>query len=135
MVSATGYEDLEEGIDTINATLYYPGDLTVVITGGWHHKKAYPFSMEYTVTADGATFEFNSIREEATVYGADGEARPLTMPQGDAFAAELQYFVDCCRSGQTPEMSPPEESAISVKLTRLLTEARKLNGDKLPCTL
>src|SRR4051794_36938978 len=44
-VSAIGYEDMPRGIDTIVAQFHYR-DLDVVVTGGWHHPKAYPFSME-----------------------------------------------------------------------------------------
>ena len=66
-VSATGYEDLAFGVDVINATLYYSDEFTAVITGGWHHKKAYPFSMEYTVVADGGTFEYSSQRGDDVI--------------------------------------------------------------------
>jgi predicted dehydrogenase len=38
-VSATGYEDLPLGMDAIHATLYYENDFSVVITGGWFHKR------------------------------------------------------------------------------------------------
>jgi predicted dehydrogenase len=130
-VAATGYEDLQGGIDTITATLQYADGVPVVITGGWHHKKAYPFSMEYTVVTDGATFEFSSMGEGAKVYTAEGEERPLKVPEGDAFAAELKYFVECCEKGRKPEICPPEESAESVKLTRFLLEARKTNGEQI----
>jgi predicted dehydrogenase len=132
-VSATGHEDLNAGIDTLTATLLYPTGTNVVITGGWHHKKAYPFSMEYTVVTDGATFEFGSAREAegVLVYGADGEARKLDQPAGDAFAAELRYFVECCKAGKKPEMCPPEQSAQAVKLTHFLADARKTPGERL----
>jgi predicted dehydrogenase len=134
-VSASGYEDLQGGIDVITATLHYPENLPVVVTGGWHHKKAYPFSMEYTVVTDGATFEFSSASGGVTVYSAEGESSPLALPEGDAFTAELKYFVECCRTGKRPDMCPPEESAASVKLTRLLLEARKANGEPLACSI
>lgn len=136
MISATGHEDLPAGIDTIHATLYYPENLTVVVTGGWHHKKAYPFSMEYTVVADGATFEFSSLRDGGvTVYTADGEAQPLQLPSEDAFTAELRYFLECCTTGRAPTRCPPEESAASVKLTRLIAHARSQNGERIRCSL
>ena len=135
-VSATGHENLSGGIDTMNATLLYGNGTSVVITGGWHHKKAYPFSMEFTVVADGGTFEFNSARGSGvTLYTAEGEARELALPEGDAFAKELAYFVECCKSGQRPAMCPPEESAQSVKLFRCLLKAREANGDRLTCSL
>jgi predicted dehydrogenase len=131
-VSAAGYEDLPGGIDTINATLLYENGPDVLITGGWHHRKAYPFSMEFTVVADGGTFEFSSQRGPGvTLYSADGESRELPVPDEDAFAAELQYFARCVRSGRKPDLCPPEESAASVRLARLLLKARESGGERL----
>ena len=131
-VSATGYENLEAGIDTINATLFYPGSLGVVVTGGWHHRKAYPFSMEFTIVADRGTYEFNSMRTEGvTFYSEAGEKSALEVADSDAFAEELRYFHECCRTGSKPEACPPEQSAASVRLTRLLLDARKRNGERL----
>jgi predicted dehydrogenase len=131
-VSATGHEDLAGGIDTMNATLLYRGGADVLITGGWHHKKAYPFSMEYTVVADGGTFEFNSMRGGVvTLYTADGESRELAVPDEDAFASELRYFAECVDAGRKPEFCPPEESAASVRLARFLLKAREVGGERL----
>ena len=135
-ISATGYEDLEGGIDTVTATLHYADIPSVVITGGWHHIKAYPFSMEYTVVADGGTFEFDTIDGPGvTLFDAKGEKRDLEIPGVDAFEEELRYFTRCVTAGEKPSFCPPEESALAVKLTLLLLEARKQNGDKVKCQL
>jgi predicted dehydrogenase len=135
-LSATGYEDLEGGIDTITVTLHYDDVPSVVITGGWHHQKAYPFSMEYTVVADGGTFEYGSQRgSEVTIYSADGESRPLPSAEIDPWEAELRYFIECCVDGKRPAFCPPEDSAKAVKVALLMLEARKRNGEKLPCRL
>lgn len=131
-VSATGYEDLPGGIDTMNATLLYKDGCDVVITGGWHHRKAYPFSMEFTVVADGGTFEYDSKRGPGvTLYTSDGETQELDLPQEDAFAAELRYFADCVLAGRKPEFCSPEESAASVRLAQILLKARA-TGEKMP---
>jgi predicted dehydrogenase len=135
-ISATGYEDLALGVDLLNATLYYSDEFTAVITGGWHHKKAYPFSMEYTVVADGGTFEYSSLGgDEVILYDCAGEKRPIELRKEDGFEAELQYFHSCCVDGSRPNYCPPEDSAASVKLARLLLEARKRNGEKISCRL
>jgi predicted dehydrogenase len=135
-VSATGYEDLDGGVDVITATLHYDGMPSVVITGGWHHKRAYPFSMEYTVVTDGGTFEYNSQRgNDVTLYDAAGDSRPVKLVDEDGFEAELRYFVSCCRSNERPVYCPPEESAKAVRLSLMLLEARKNNGEKIECQL
>lgn len=132
-VSATGYEDMPHGIDWIAAQLHYPGLGPVVVTGGWHHPKAYPFSMEFTILADGGTIEFNSAGRPLTLYRADGETEAIPAPEEDAFQAELAYFLDCAANGRRPERCPPEQSAAAVKLMRLLVESRGKNGEKLIC--
>jgi len=135
-VSATGYEDLALGIDAINATFYYADQLTAVVTGGWHHKKAYPFSMEFTVVSDGGTFEYSSQRgDDVVLYDCSGEKANVPLRKEDGFEAEVQYFHSCCVDGSRPNYCPPEDSAAAVKLARLLLEARKQNGDKIACRL
>ena len=132
-VRATGYEDLAAGIDWISRGTDLPGLGPVVITGGWHHPKSYPFSMEFTVVTSGATFEWPFGAPVLKRYGADGEEQDLALPQTDAFAAELEYFTDCVTYGKQPELCPPEESALAVRLMQDMLESRKRNGDKIVC--
>jgi predicted dehydrogenase len=134
-LSATGHEDMPRGIDWITAQFHYPRIGAVVISGGWHHPKAFPFSMEYTVVADGGTVEFSSAGHPPALYRADGEKEPLEIPQKDGYHEEIVYFVGCVRDGRQPDFCPPEESANAVKLTRLMDEARSQKGEKIECKL
>jgi predicted dehydrogenase len=136
-VSATGYEELAGGVDTLNATLYYPNGTTIGITGGWHHKKAYPFSMDFTVVSQQGTYEYSSQLNEGalTLYTTEGEVQPVPLSTEDGFEAELRYFASCCSSGSYPAFCPPEQSAAAVRLTQLLLDARTKNGEKIVCDL
>jgi predicted dehydrogenase len=134
-VSATGHEDLSHGVDVIVGQMHYANVPTVAITGGWHHPSAYPFSMEYTVAFDRGTIEFSSAGRPVTLYTHDGREEAMEKPEKDGFAAELAYFVECATKNKQPEICPPAESAAAVKITRLLVEARKQNGEKVPCRL
>ncbi len=134
-VSATGYEALDAGIDLIMAELHYPGRQTVFVTGGWHHPKSHPFSMEYTVATDGGTFEYSSSGQPPTLYRANGESEILPLSEKDGYAAELAYFAACCQSGTSPSLCPPEESAAAVALTRLLLDSRNRNGEMIECNI
>lgn len=134
-VSATGCTDEARGLDVITGTLYYSDGFTAVITGGWHHTGAYPFSMEYTVSFDEATIEYSSAGRPPTLYTRSGEERRLPVVDKDGYQAEIEYFLECAAAGKQPEHCPPEESAAAVKLTRLMAEARKFNGEKLPCQI
>ena len=132
-VCALGYENVPAGIDSIVAHLHYPDLGPVTITGGWHHIGSYPFSMEYTVVGDGGAVEYSSAGRPAKFYRADGECEALAEPELDWYRAEIEYFLECCRTGSAPALCPPEESAQAVKLVLLLLESRKRNGEKLPC--
>ena len=134
LVSAVGYESAEQRVDVITAELHYPGQGTVVIAGGWHHARAYPFRMGYTVVADEGTIEYNSLDQQPpALYSADGASQPLTAPETDGYRSELEYFIGCCRSRTQPELCPAQDSADAVALTRLLLEARNRIGERLRC--
>jgi len=134
-VAATGFEDMPSGIDVIHASLFYPDIGAVVVSGGWHHPKSYPFSMEFTLSFRDATLEYSSAGRDLTVYGANGEARPVSVSDKDGFQAELEYFLECASQRQAPARCPPEESSAAVKITRLLVESRNRNGERIPCCL
>ncbi len=133
-VSATGREALADHVDTINAQLHYEGIDSVTIAGGWHHG-TFPFSMEYTMVADGGTVEYSSASgKDPQVYRPGQAAETLSPPATpvlvDGYHEEIRYFVECCATGTEPVYCSPAESAQAVKVTRLMSEARMKNGEK-----
>jgi predicted dehydrogenase len=132
-VSATGFENLEIGLDMITAQLHYDHIPSVTITGGWHHPKAYPFSMEYTVSAEGGTIDFSTDNRPPTLYNAAGDAAPLSLDTVDGYAAEIQYFADCVNAGKQPELCMPRDSATSVHITLCMNESRANGGKPVNC--
>ncbi len=130
-VSATGYEDLARGTDWITATIEYPNIGAVMISGGWHPPKGFPFAMEYTIACERGTLDFSSAGTPLTLYGMDGRPQLIDVPKEDGFRVELEYFIDCSIRGVKPELCPPEESAAAVRLARLMQESRARNGEKL----
>jgi predicted dehydrogenase len=132
-VAATGYEDMAHGIDFIEARLQYADGAIVIVTGGWHHVKSYPFSMEFTIMADGGVLEFSSSGKPLTVYRADGEIETPALQDVDLFQAELEYFLECARTGKSPQRCPPEDSANAVKLMRFMLESRARKGETIAC--
>ena len=134
-VTATGFEALATGVDVITAELHYSSGLNAVITGGWHHPKSYPFSMEYTVVTENGTAEYSSLGCPPTLYLADGGVEKLAMKEQDGYRAEIEYFLDCCRHGESPSLCPPEDSANAVALALWILESRRRNGQRIPCQL
>jgi predicted dehydrogenase len=131
-VSAVGYEDLARGIDCITAQFHY-AQMAVVLAGGWHHPKSFPFSMEYTVTCDGGTIDYSSAGSPPALYRADGKKTELPADGKDGYLAEIEYFVQCCVEGKPPVDCAPAESAAAVKLALLMLEARKRQGERIAC--
>ena len=132
-VSARGYEDLPRGIDWILAEFEYPGIGCVAVSGGWHHPKSFPFSMESTIVGDKGTLEYSSEGRPLSMYREDGEQESLATADTDWFAEELKYFIDCAAHDRWPEFCPPEESAMAVKLARLMVESRSKHGERIAC--
>lgn len=134
-LSATGYENLASGIDCINVQLFYSNGGVALIAGGWHHPQSFPLSMEYTVLADRGTLEYSSLGRPATLYRLDGTEEVLPQPEGNPYAAQIGYFIDCCRTGRQPERCRPEDSADAVRIARLMVEARNRNGERVACDI
>jgi predicted dehydrogenase len=132
-VTATGHEDMERGIDVIAGRFHYVGGASVVVSGGWHHPKAYPFSMEFTLVGDEGTLEYSSAGRPLTLYTAAGTAEPVSLPVVDGYQAEIEYFLECAATGKHPVLCPPEDSALAVKMTRYMVESRSWNGETIEC--
>jgi predicted dehydrogenase len=132
-VSASGAVDQKRGLDWMEAQLFYDGGAVAVISGGWHFPGEYPLSIEYSVTLDGGTIEYRAGGRPPMRYGADGCIEVLETTGSDGYRAEIEYFLDCCRTGRPPEFCPPAESADALKMMTLLLEARNRNGVKLAC--
>jgi predicted dehydrogenase len=127
-ITAIGVEELDKGIDIVEARLHYGHGAPVVISGGWHHPSAYPFSMEFSIVCEGGTLDFHSGLRRLTLYGAEGKAAEVELPEIDGFQAELRAFADACESGQAPENCRPEDSAIATKMTLAMRASRDQGG-------
>lgn len=119
-ISATGAGDV------LNARLFYSNGLCVEISGGWLHDGV-PFSMDYTVVTDRATYDYDSRLGAPRRYPSDG----FEVPAADVYAAEIAYFAGCVLEGRKPERCAPRESAEAVRLMLALIAARKRNGEKI----
>jgi predicted dehydrogenase len=103
------------------------------VTGGWHHVGGYPFSMEFTVVGDGGAVEYDSAGRPVSLYRANGESLTPAMDEIDPSQAEIEYFIECCRTGASPERCPPEESAQAVRLALSMLASRRRGGERVEC--
>jgi predicted dehydrogenase len=95
----------------------------------------YPFTMTLRVLCEKGTVEF-TFRAGGTgvetgsgsgtsliIYETGVEPRPLPAPDGDAFEAEVAYFVECVRQERFPDRSTPEQGRLAVKTALAAREA------------
>jgi predicted dehydrogenase len=124
-IRSTGYESSGAGIDILHAHFFYANGAEALVTGGWHNRGEYPFSMEFTATFEQDTMEFSSASKVGVLESAPGAA----------YKAEIAHFAEACDAGRQPPLCPPRESADAIKLTHLAIEARQHKGERVPCTI
>ena len=116
--------------DALMATLIYQGGPEVRIQGGWFQAGT-PLKMTFQARADRAELKFGV--DGLLLRDREGKTTNLKPEGGDGYAAEMAYFVECCRTGKAPERCPPQESAQAVRIALLLRQSRALNGEQIAC--
>jgi len=117
-------------VDGVTATLIYPNGPEVRIQGGWFLPGA-PLVMTFQARAERAELELTP--GGLMLSDAAGQKTNVTPEGGDGYAAEVEYFVECCRDGKKPDLCPPRESAQAVKIALLLKQSRALDGEQIKC--
>lgn len=88
----------------------------------------YPFAAGYLFQFEKAVVEYQNgvctvYEDNGTVYhpteASDASTGPITIPQSNAYANEINYFADCVTAGIFPDKVKPEE---------LLTVVNTLNS-------
>lgn len=115
-------------VDTVRATLHYPGELVVEVEGGWFSPET-PFSANFIVATESETLSFEAgvLRRQKGVGAAD----VVEIPEHDPYADEIAYFIDCCRKNAAPELCLPQKSAAAVRLANLVKASRDANGKEM----
>jgi predicted dehydrogenase len=124
-IRSTGYCSDTAGIDILHAHFFYANGAEALVTGGWHNRGDYPFSMEFTATFEQDTMEFSTASNVGVLASAPGAA----------YKAEIAHFAEACDENRQPPLCPPQESADAIKLTHLAIDARKYKGEKIPCNI
>jgi predicted dehydrogenase len=118
-VSAVSVGDVE----MVEATLRYE-NRNVIVTGGWLTPEA-PFSESFRIETVDSTLHYDGA---ALTITRDGNDETVGMPEHDAYADEIAYFVDCAKTGASPDRCLPEDSARVVRLAEVLKCSREERG-------
>ncbi len=127
-VQARGVEEMEKGIDIVEARLEYESPVAVFVSGGWHHPQGYPFTMEFSIVCEEGTLDFHSAQRRLTLYRRNGEVEEPALPETDGFQAELEAFVRACEAGKPADDCRPEESAVATRMTLAMRASRERGG-------
>jgi predicted dehydrogenase len=110
-------------VDTAEATLRY-GNRNVIVTSGWLTPEA-PFSESFRIETVDSTLHYDGA---ALTLTHEGNGETVGMPEHDAYADEIAYFVDCAKTGASPDRCLPEDSARVVRLAEVLKRSREERG-------
>ncbi len=108
-------------------TLMDYGEVKAFAEGNALMPKGYPFTMtlavrcekgnvEYTLRAGGEQVDSAADGINALmIYESGKEPRPLQSLDGDGYADEVAYFVQCVQRGQHPQRGTPQQGRLAVK--------------------
>ena len=113
-------------VDTAEASLRY-GNRTVTVKGGWLVSDT-KFSASYNITTPDRSLTYDG---KALTLTQGGSVEAVSIPEHDAYADEIAYFVDCVKSGAAPDRCPPVDSARVVRLVETLKNSRAEQGKEM----
>jgi len=115
------------------------GDVKASAEGTLMMPDGYPFTMSFSVLFEWGSAEFSfraggasvgsgaSEGTSLTVYQTGQQPRSLVSVSGDAFEAEVGYFVECVRTGKTPERGTPKQGRLAVQTCLAARHAMETN--------
>ncbi len=118
---------LPTGEEYISTRLFYDG-IFAEAEASFDEAATTPFYMGYRARFDEATVILNM--DTVTVYPERGEPFVAEVNGTDRIEAEIKYFAEFIRNGVNKENSP-SDSAASIRLTELIKESARLDGEKI----
>lgn len=126
-VTAHGRRNLRSGGWDQTQVLIDYGDASALVDGGMMMPESYPFSaslqvlaergaVEYHFRAGGRSVEIGTVVNDLILYPATGDPRRLDVPQGDPYADEVAYFVDCVRAGRPATRATPRHARLALQV-------------------
>jgi len=139
-VFARGVRGRSGAHDHVIATVSYEG-AEAVVEGSEMMPDTWPFTStiraigdaataEYIFRAGGPSVEMGQTQSGLSLYPTRGEAQVIAVPQADPYYAELEYFVECVRTGEQPTRVTLESARLALQLClaarRSLEEGRRV---------
>lgn len=117
-VFSTGFSKVSGAVDHVMTQYEVDCGAAVTAEGGWAMTPGFGFNMAYTAVFDTATLDFDLARgEQALKLYREGREPEVLKPEGvDGYAGEIQYFIDCIRSGAPLVTVTPEDGVSALEI-------------------
>jgi predicted dehydrogenase len=115
---------------------------SALVDGGMMMPESYPFSsrlevlcergaVEYHFRAGGRSVEMGGGVNELTLFPNDGDPTTVTPEQGDPYAAEVAYFVDCVNRGVPASRATPAAARLALRVALAAATSLARHGAKV----
>jgi predicted dehydrogenase len=124
-VTANGIRNpRSNGWDQVQLLIDY-GTASAVVDGGMMMPESYPFTstlqvlgsegfIEYDFQAGGRSVEEAGGTNTLELFPNEGDPKTLEIEQRDPYLAEIEYFVECIRSGQPATRATPADARLAL---------------------
>jgi predicted dehydrogenase len=122
-VFSQGYSHVTGGIDHL-LTQYQFDDIPLVTAeGGWAMSKGFNFQMQYQINFERATVVFDLNAPQPLVVYRNGQAEPMMVEATMGYLHEIQYFLECVKTGQRPKAVTLHDAAEAVRIVEAEVES------------
>jgi predicted dehydrogenase len=137
-VTANGIRNpRSNGWDQVQILIDY-GATSAVVDGGMMMPESYPFSstlqvlgsngfLEYDFRAGGRSVEEAGGTNELHLFPNEGNPEQIEVDQIDPYLAEIEYFVECIRSGQPATRATPAAARLALDTALAARESMESN--------
>lgn len=115
-VTSKGYMKDTSEIDHIVTHYQYENIPLVVAEGGWSMAPGFGFKMQYTVNFERATAIFDIGAEKKLMLVENGQSREIPLESKMGYELEIDYFLNCIKTGVKPATVTLESGMNSVKI-------------------
>lgn len=128
-VYAVGKQSENGAWNHVVTNLVFASGSKAVVEGSHLMGKDFPFSVAMRVNGPVGTLDFSYTSDRASgkkqshfFWYGEGSRQPVAIEPGAPFVNQLQYFVDCVKTGERPQVVTPEES---VQVLRVMTAIQR----------
>lgn len=137
-VTANGIRNpRSNGWDQVQILIDY-GTASGLVDGGMMMPESYPFTstlqvlgsegfLEYDFRAGGRSVEEAGGTNELLLFPKEGDPSQLEVEQKDPYLAEIEYFVECIRSGQPASRATPAAAHLALNTALAARESMETN--------